>query len=91
MLDTTCARPNFTGKLLERVLETMNMCLNTPLNFYTYISATNGIKSCLDLCFSSPNLAALVKMRILADVGSNPSPVVITLELCPKIVEKLYT
>ena len=47
---------NPTGRTIENILQNEPIYLINPTNFYTYLNLSTLTKSCLDLCFSSPNL-----------------------------------
>ena len=83
LLSSHCTHPNVTGRMLEYLITNEYVCLNNPVNFYTYISASTGKPSCLDVCLSSPNLASDINMIQLAEVGSDHIPLLITLFRSP--------
>lgn len=87
LLKTNCTRSNVTGKTLERFILSDDICLITPVNFYTYLNAANGQRSCLDLCLTSANIAANTEVQQLSDVGSDHIPVKITLTCEPFLAE----
>ena len=83
VLDSRCCRPNFTGRSLEQVLACDDICLNNPLNMFTYISPNSGKRSCLDLSLSSPNLAPYIQVTTTTDVGSDHVPVKVLVDVEP--------
>ena len=80
ILDTRCTRENATGKAIERTIINNDLCLINPLNFYTYLDFRTGKRSCLDLCLTSSNIADDTSMKLLADVGSDHSCILITVK-----------
>jgi hypothetical protein len=82
-LSTDCLHPNTTGRNIEDLLVSEQICLINPINFYTYLNAATGRRSCLDLCFTSPNIAMDAGLQQLSDVGSDHLPVQMTLQLQP--------
>ena len=64
-------KKNPTGRSLEQVLIEDSICINNPINLYTYLSSSTGKLSCLDLCMSSPNLASLIEIKAATDIGSD--------------------
>ena len=83
LLNTNCARSNVTGKSLEKLLANEMLCLINPLDFYTYLNAATGSRSCLDVCLTSPNIAAETSMSQSPDVGSDHIPVKIVIDITP--------
>ena len=81
VLDSKDTISNTTGRNLEDLLFNSEVCLINPPNFYTYTCPTNGRKSCLDLCLSSPDISSFLKVRLLKDVGSDHLPLLIETEL----------
>ena len=90
LLDSRCVRSNATGRIIEKLVENVNICLCTPLSFYTCVDAITGKRSCLDLCFASPNLAPRIQLQRLLDVGSDHIPVGIKLDVEPVVIEKQF-
>ena len=60
-----------------------------PIDLYTYINPVTGKGSCLDLCFTTPNIAANTKVTLGTDVGSDHCTVEIELQLLPVITESI--
>ena len=85
ILDSNCNNENSTGKSLENILINDNVCINNPLNMYTYVSPTTGKRSCLDVCMSSSNIAPLVQVTTSSDIGSDHVPLKILIEIEPLI------
>ena len=83
ILSSHCTQTNATGRMLEYLITNEYVCLNNPIDFFTYISASTGKPSCLDICLSSPNLALDIDMKQLAEVGSDHIPLLITLIRTP--------
>lgn len=75
---TTVCNP--TGQSLNLLLSNNNICLNNPINFYTYLDRRSGRQSCLDLCLSSPDLSPHITMRQQKDLGSDHKTVQITVK-----------
>ena len=71
ILNSTVRCPNATGRALEALFDNTPVCLINPLNMYTYVDRRSGKQSCLDLCLSSPNIAPLLSISPLVDVGSD--------------------
>ena len=90
LLSSRCVRPNYTGRSLESLILENDVVLNNPVDFYTYMNPSTGKRSCLDLCLSSANIAPLIQLTRLQDVGSDHDPVGIVLEMEPIVVEKVY-
>ena len=90
MMYSNCVTPNVTGRNLEKLAADSSVCLINPINFFTFISAHTGKRSCLDLCFTSLNLASLTQMSRLSDVGSDHSPICIEINKVPLVVKKCY-
>ena len=90
ILNSKCVNANFTGKSLEDLLTNFNICLNNPLDFYTYVSPTTGLASCLDVCCSSPDIAQSIKMQQLRDVGSDHTPISIDIEIEPIVTQIIF-
>ena len=74
---------NQAGRMLEDILTNNSICLANPINFYTYLCPTNGTRSCLDICLTSPNLTPDIEMIQLGDVGSDHTPIQINTQLQP--------
>lgn len=83
VLSTTDIQSNPTGRSIEHLILNENCSLINPLNFYTYLNAANGRRSCLDICITSTNIAAGASMQLLEDVGSDHLPTKIILVLEP--------
>ena len=90
ILDASCAKQNVVGVSIENILIENNICLINPIDFYTYISPSIGNMSCLDLCFTSPELASCTSMALLPDVGSDHSPISIKIEIRPEMTDIVY-
>lgn len=80
MLSSNTTASNQTGHSLEQLLLNNNICLNNPLNFYTYLDRRSGRKSCLDLCLSTPNLSSDINMRHQKNLGSDHKTIQITVK-----------
>ena len=91
LLDTKCVRPNYTGSTIENLIITEDVCLINPINFYTYVCAHTGKRSCLDLCMTSSNIAPAAEISTLADVGSDHIPVKTILNIVPHVTNKVYS
>ena len=91
VLCTKCVKANPAGNSIERLITSENICLINPINFYTYVNARTGKRSCLDLCFASSNVAAEAEISALGDVGSDHIPVKTVLNIVPNVSAKLYT
>ena len=77
---------NSSGKVLtEILLENHNLCLATPNGLPTYMHASTGATSTLDLHFTSANLISLQEIEKLDCIGSDHYPLMMTLKLKPKI------
>ena len=83
ILNDRTINPNITGKNIENLLLNDNICLINPYNFFTYVSSATFSRSCLDLCFTSANLAPLISMEQLPDIGSDHVPIKLTAQLTP--------
>ena len=71
MLDSKCRKQNATGKMLEDILMTNQLCLINPRDFYTFLCSSTGKLSCLDLCLTTPDIAAETEVKLCTDVGSD--------------------
>ena len=89
LLDSECANRNFTGKTLESIIVDERICLVNPINFYTYINATTGRRSFLDLCLATPNIATRIDIKLGTDVGSDHCTVEVEVRLEPVISESI--
>ena len=83
VLDSNCDKENGTGRSLEYILANDNICINNPLNMYTYVSPKTGRRSCLDVSMSSSNIAPVIQVSTTTDVGSDHVPVKILVEVEP--------
>jgi len=72
---------NQTGVSLENVLINENIILLNPQNMVTYLDRRNGRPSCLDIAMVSPNLALDADIVRITDVGSDHSPLLISLNI----------
>ena len=88
LIETNC-RSNYTGRTLEKIVLDGGLCLINPPDLYTYINPTSGRGSCLDLCFTTPNIAADTKIKLGTDVGSDHCTVEIDIQLVPIVVESI--
>jgi hypothetical protein len=68
---------NPTGKTLEMILVTENVCLASPTDMFTYTDRTTAARSCLDVCLSSPDLLADIAVSRMACLGSDHYPILI--------------
>uniref|UniRef100_A0A2P2HZJ0 RNA-directed DNA polymerase from mobile element jockey-like n=1 Tax=Hirondellea gigas TaxID=1518452 RepID=A0A2P2HZJ0_9CRUS len=68
-------RSNFTGKSIEKLLETTGMGLLNEYNVATYIDRRTGTSSCLDLCLATYNILIKGVIHRGADLGSDHYPV----------------
>lgn len=87
MLNPRDIRTNATGRTLEYITMNEGLCLINPVSFYTYLNAATGVRSCLDICMTSANIAPGITMQQLDDVGSDHLPILITLQLEPAFNE----
>ena len=85
VLDTRITRTNVTGRALEEVLISEDICLVNKQNFYTFINEASGQASCLDLCLVSPALFLNTSLDRGDDIGSDHSPIVAEINLLPEI------
>ena len=83
ILNNRTTATNVTGRTIENIILNDPICLINPINFYTYINTATYKRSCLDLCFSSSNLAHSIALDLLADVGSDHMPISITVQTRP--------
>ena len=90
ILNENITSPNQTGRAIETVLDDNNICLINPLNFYTRINVVNCSRSCLDLCFSSPNIASDITLTQLAAIDSDHLPILINIQIRAIITECSY-
>jgi ribonuclease HI len=82
---------NAAGKALEDLLIEENIILINPINFITYIDYRTGRPSCLDVCLTSPNIAAQTSLSRVEDVGSDHSPIIATVKLKPvRCIKRTY-
>ena len=87
LLNENTTVSNQTGRAIETVLDDNNVCLINPLNFYTRINVVSYTRSCLDLCFSSPNIASDITLTQLADIGSDHLPILISIQVRAIVTE----
>lgn len=80
VLSSTCTRSNATGNSLENLLINHDICLINPIDLYTYTNPGTGKKSCLDLCLTSPSIAAETSVMVLSEIGSDHLPVEISIK-----------
>ena len=85
ILNDRCKRRNATGKTIEELVLDDNICLINPINFFTFIDSATGCRSCLDLCFASPNIAINCEISLAKDVGSDHYPVKVEVNIAPII------
>lgn len=71
IIDSESTVRNQTGKSIEDLLATSNVCLVNPDGMKTYIDRRSGKTSSLDLCFSSPGMLPNVSIMPYMDVGSD--------------------
>ena len=81
LLDDQTRNHNQTGRVIENILMNDQICINTPANFFTYVNSSNYTRSCLDLCFSSPNLAPMITLKQLIEVRSDHLPIQINIQI----------
>lgn len=91
IINTNCVKSNFIGRSLETVLANDPICLVNPPDLYTYINPATGRGSCLDLCLTSPNLAALTQLEKGVDIGSDHITMVVNMSLTPIRMETAAT
>ena len=48
LLSSNCVRSNSTGRMLNDLLSSTNICLINPIDFYTHFDSSTGQQSCLD-------------------------------------------
>ena len=84
---TTWSKPNTqnnpTGTALSQSLLETNLCLATPPGLTTYVSASSGSQSTLDLHLLSPNLLPSSEIVVCPCVGSDHYPLELTLRIKP--------
>ena len=90
VLDSKCVRSNIPGRSLEDILIEYNLCLINPLDFYTFVSFSNGKRSCLDLSIASSNIAADIDLDFAGDVGSDHIAVRTRVKVKPEFREVQY-
>ena len=83
LLSSTCQRSNATGRMLNDLLSSTNICLTNPIDFYTHLDSSTGQQSCLDLCLASSNIATNITLSQLRDVGSDHLPILINFDSAP--------
>lgn len=83
LLDSSRIRSNPTGRSLESLLLTDDICLINPENMPTYVDRRTGAFSCLDVCLSSSNLAPGLSLEVLQDVGSDHLLLQLTASFAP--------
>ena len=91
LLTNKSSKRNPTGKALEQLLTEDSICIKNPMNMYTYLSPTTGKLSCLDLCLTLPNLAAITHMEAGTDIGSDHRAIKITVQVKPESYEIIRT
>lgn len=80
LLSSSCSNSNHTGRSIEDLILTNNdTCLANPIDLFTYVNASTGKKSCLDLCFVTSNLIDDTEVTTLDEIGSDHLPVSVTL------------
>ena len=84
VLDSTVRTSNPTGRSIEALLLDNAVSLINPLNMGTYIDRTTGRPSCLDLCFSAPDLSPHTSIAPMLDVGSDHLLLEIVLSVSPE-------
>ena len=87
LLESECRKRNETGRTLENILETEELCLINPIDFYTYCCPATGKRSCLDLCLATANITAETSIKEYTDVGSDHRTIHICVNLQPKLKE----
>ena len=83
LLSTNCQRSNATGRMLNELLSSTDICLANPLDFYTHLDSSTGQQSCLDLCLTSSNIASGISLSQLREVGSDHLPILIKFDSTP--------
>ena len=83
LLGSSRIHPNPTGRSLENLLLTEDLCLINPENMPTYVDRRTGAFSCLDICLSSSNLAPGLSLEVLQDVGSDHLLLQLTASFAP--------
>ena len=83
LLSSNCPRSNPTGRMLNDLLSSTNICLSNPIDFFTHLDSSTGQQSCLDLCLVSSNIATSITLSQLRDVGSDHLPILITFDSAP--------
>ena len=74
---------NLTGNALSLSLAETNLCLATPPGITTYVSASSGSQSTLDLHLVSSNLLPSSEITACPCVGSDHYPLQLTLSIKP--------
>ena len=87
VLDDKTQISNYTGRTIENLILNNNICLLNPKNLYTFVCTATYKRSCLDLCFSSANLASGIEVELGRDVGSDHLPVLTNIQLRPMKTE----
>ena len=90
ILDSNTLINNQTGNTIENMLLDDDICLINEMNFYTYINSSNFKRSCLDLCFTSSNIAPSVDLELMRDIHSDHLPIQITIQVKPAFTETIY-
>ena len=77
---------NSTRRTIEQLITNYNIHHDTPKKTYTYINLAHMTRSCLDLCFSSSNMATDVKVIFLKEqyIGSDHLPLKIEFHFNPE-------
>lgn len=68
-------RVNYTGRSINRALNTLNIGILNDLDTPTYIDKRTGTTSCLDLCLASHNLVVVGNCDRGSDLGSDHFPI----------------
>ena len=91
LLDDQVINSNRTGKTIENICINDPICLINPQNLYTHCCMATYKRSCLDLCFTSPNIAPSTELETMEDIGSDHLPLKFSTQVQPAKVEIVFT
>lgn len=84
VIDSECPTRNQSGKTIENLLLSNDICLVNPDGMKTYIDRKNGKTTSLDLCLCSSNLLPLTAVYPHLDIGSDHILLKINIEVSIK-------